>query len=346
MPIASIITLATLTVVSKPTSSNKFTTVPNLDFRTLVFDGSIPAIVGSNNGVYQYAGPNVEAQGIAAAVASLDAILPITPPSVNSSWNIEFDGPALQCSNIDGDQAQSILENIIDYTSSNCATPLGFIAWSQVPAGDNISMPFVSASGNRSLQLNVALSNSGYDDEGAENLTDATNSNASLCLAVLPQMVGETDMATHTISIACETWQYGGTNPNTTGLVGNATVLRCDLRNATHNVAYNFTNSNQQMNANMTYIQPSDTVRRVAAVYGPGLLGGTTHWCDTRLALGAEAANCTLDDSLLTRLSYQAIMDAFSDLIEGTLTMDQAGTGFVADGTSILSTSLLSTKEL
>ncbi|KAI1303410.1 hypothetical protein F5Y03DRAFT_359332 [Xylaria venustula] len=59
---------------------------------------------------YSYNGPSSEVQKVANAVADSGNILPITPPTANSSWQLGFYGLSLNCHLMDDDsrlQAES-----------------------------------------------------------------------------------------------------------------------------------------------------------------------------------------------------------------------------------------------
>jgi hypothetical protein len=101
IPIASIITPATLSVVSKamePQPIHKYY-VPTINFDTLSYVAGLSA-TGSGRYYPQkltYEGPSQALQRMTTAVDILGNILPIDPPSSNSSWDTEFRGPAIRC---------------------------------------------------------------------------------------------------------------------------------------------------------------------------------------------------------------------------------------------------------
>ena len=122
-----------------------------------------------------------------------------------------------------------------------------------------------------------------------------------------------------------------------------ASVLRCDLRNSTYEAHFNVTNGNQQVKLKVKEIEekPLDVI---TGVWGSNPDSNNTS-C-TPLNMNSE---CTFDASILRHLSYRALMDAFTDMLIGSLTLRrrQEDDSLVFHGnTSVQSTVLTATPEL
>jgi hypothetical protein len=94
IPIASIFTPATLSVESKamePQPTHGYY-VPTINFDTLSYVAGLGTIGHArwNPQDFTYEGPSQALKRITTAVGALGAVLPIDPPSSNSSWDMEF----------------------------------------------------------------------------------------------------------------------------------------------------------------------------------------------------------------------------------------------------------------
>ena len=102
IPIASVIAPATLTVKITELEPVPFamTRVPNVDFLSLNFANMAkPSDLSIG---FNYAGPRYAVDKVVTATATEGAILPISAPAANSSWTLEFPGPALSCIDLEG----------------------------------------------------------------------------------------------------------------------------------------------------------------------------------------------------------------------------------------------------
>jgi hypothetical protein len=130
LPIASIITPSTLSVDS--VSFDKFVPrrVPRIDFASTNFanlgsglsvntnfndddlgPGSteVQPVVDQYN---MYSGPMPEVQKVTAGAATQGAISSIEPPSTNSSWTLNFHGPAIVCDKVDQTLSNYITQDV------------------------------------------------------------------------------------------------------------------------------------------------------------------------------------------------------------------------------------------
>ena len=120
IPVASIVTPATLSVQLTAKVSNSLHRVPNLDFRSLSFLGPMEDGVGGpsrhHTDPYPYSGPSQVVLEVTNAVMAQGQKLLIQPPvhAANASWKIDFVGPALKCHNLDPTQHLQIRQNVYD----------------------------------------------------------------------------------------------------------------------------------------------------------------------------------------------------------------------------------------
>ncbi|POS75951.1 hypothetical protein DHEL01_v205650 [Diaporthe helianthi] len=95
LPIASVITPATLSVVSGSITDIRTMNVPYPDY-------TIDTAVNWANfeGVGNLGGPTPEVSRITAATLTSMAVLPLTAPHPNSSYSLEYYGPSFKCQNL------------------------------------------------------------------------------------------------------------------------------------------------------------------------------------------------------------------------------------------------------
>lgn len=124
IPIAAVITPATLTIKTEPAPSGcSDTTVPMVDFGSLNFAFSDSDAVlkmqlsGGMNDLYNvttYGGPEYSVTKTVVATAAQGRLLPISAPCSNCSWEMDFVGPATQCTPVAG----LLEEDIINQTGA------------------------------------------------------------------------------------------------------------------------------------------------------------------------------------------------------------------------------------
>lgn len=148
--------------------------VPFLNFTSLSFTDRF-----INDGGFAYNGPSQIVKTIAAAVSAQGAILPIIPPSPNSSWQLEFYGPSLKCGNLSDVRREQVTRNVANYFAQigpqNYTSPICtdgryiYLSWFQ-------DLPFANQSSNYSMST--------------ASLTSAIGGNATISIAAFPGMVG------------------------------------------------------------------------------------------------------------------------------------------------------------
>ena len=344
MPIASIITPATLSVVlalmDPPPSL--LVDVPNLDFRSLSFVAAM--LVDQNAEIfdaYSYNGPSQAVLEIASAVAAQGAILPITPPSANASWSLTFYGPSLKCANISDTRRQQWSNNIGSYLTGgvdgvNCGEPYGYLAWfprSLSTTNSSVDdLPFVNISGT-------------FTPDSGSISDYGNNQNMTLYLMTMPDQLQVLDDPTHTTPISCylldipgdELWPQWNTD---------STEIQCQLFNSTYNVDFNYINGAQDISVSTSYSEADNAITTANNVTGP--FAGDYVEFNHCLTLSISGTECEFDQKVLTTLSFQAIMDAFSQNLMGTISL-KGGTNeslTLNVNSSIMATSLMNTTDL
>ncbi|KAK1819883.1 hypothetical protein LTR12_005758 [Friedmanniomyces endolithicus] len=353
IPIASILTPATLSVgidVAAPIYMN----VPNVDFTSLNLAAPMASTEVGSVSIsfdYLYAGPSLSVQQITDVVAAIGTIIPVAAPSVNSSWDLNFHGPSLHCAPVAADFRQMVLENILGYTSarsggslqSNCTYGPGYVSWHpqfmlpDQPAEDDL--PFVLDNINLTDPINAVLNNDNTRGYFGRDM-------ATVFFAVAPTLFSFVSNEDYYGPAMCTTEKWY--NATLAEYYNISTVLRCDVHNATYFTNFNFTNGVQTVSINEKDITdtPLITISTLEANFGstnqtiPDLQPQNCSYSD--LNTTAASIGCISDPVVLSTISYQAIMHAFTDIVTGMITL---GTNSDFD-TVITSTTQLSTTVL
>lgn len=319
VPIAAVVTPGTLSVDVVPSPPKiRHYHVPTFQSMNLAFLAPMDAAEKDPNPFkiarYGYHGPSDALRRIAtAAAAEGRIILPPAPPGVNTSWVLDVAGPSVSCSNISDPELSAIQQNILAQThpmvthfSLHYYT---FLAWTpqRTPNGMLTYLPFVPHENNGSRELS------------ADSMAGA-GGNASIFLAVMPN-ASDTFIAPHQDGRA---------------LFEKATFLRCQLYNRTYNMRFNYTDTAQRLDVD---VSPSE--EQPLSVLDSVFASSKPH-CTT---LDVEnVTGCGVDPVVVQRLSYQAIMDAFNMLFTGSIRMTN-NFGLTLN-TNIAITPLLKTQEL
>ena len=301
--------------------------VPNVEFSSLNLVAPMSDPIFYEDGEelefdYIYAGPSLTVQRITDIVAAQGSILPITAPSVNSTWNLDFNGPFLSCNPVRSEFRQAVLANILNYTT-DCSYVPGYMAWHPKMMKPNTSMseylPFMTADLNSSAGI---LNN----DNGYGNINGYGNRGddmASVFLAIAPTLFNSSfDERVDPFMFPGEP-QYQALLPE---YYNTSTVLRCDVHNSTYNTTFSFLNGVQKVDINnVTDVTdtPVITTALVAAYFNP--------LTESDISLQPQAcppsdnetvAVCLFDRGILSMLSYQAVMNAFTNLVVGMISWE------------------------
>jgi hypothetical protein len=311
--------------------------VPTINFDTLSYVAGLGTIGHArwNPQDFTYEGPSQALKRITTAVGALGAVLPIDPPSSNSSWDMEFRGPAIRCDPLPEAESLTVEKNILEYVKSGsvCYDAPGYITW----FGD---LPYISSLPSDENGSTIA------DAEPFVEPNDQLSSdgNASFRLAVLPALLTVVHMSTRQVASAC-----AGDLDDILRSVGNDTslMLQCQLVNTTYNVAFDYVNGNQTVAIKVPRTTPEESVTAISTITGPTnetCVGFHAGYLLNQTSPPTEFPDwperCNFDPNLARQLAYKSTFDAFFDTISGPVALDQRSAG------SILATTLLRTREL
>lgn len=234
---------------------------------------------------FTYAGAAQLVQRIAAATATQGEILPIQPPALNASWSLQFWGPAIQCNNVSETQRTTILNSYVSYVESPSSwiLPPSYISWGIQNSTEAI--PFNNTTGT------LELSQYGWYDYGFVTMFVAYIGDYD----IIPWTVMQEHFSTSSIQA------FGGWPQ----ILRNLSAIECNLYNSSYAVQFEYTNGAQ----NVTISRP-DTSQDVLF---------TAAQADFNLPMGANETWDGFDQSSMLAASYQAIFDAFTQLIYGII---------------------------
>lgn len=309
--------------------------VPNVEFSSLNLAapmaeyGSIGAGDGAETGFgWMYAGPSLTVQRIRDAVAAQGSILPVASPSVNSTWDLDFNGPSLHCNPVSSGFRNAVLDNILNYTfarsqntiEANCTFGPGYMAWHPGMMTPDKSM-------TEYLPFNIHNLNS---SKGALNNDNSHgypyDDMASVFLAIAPTLFSSTSV--DPIMCRGKPWYQAGLE----SFYNTSTVLRCDVHNSTYHTTFSFVNGVQEVDINnVTDVTdtPMITIGEVVAFFNSSN--------QTDMSLRPQACppsnlshpngvsyGCLFDPLILSTLSHQAVMHAFTNLVTGMISLGDA----------------------
>ncbi|KAK5679710.1 hypothetical protein LTS10_007658 [Elasticomyces elasticus] len=382
-PIGTIFTPGTLSIESASALTSSRIQVPQYDFASMNFAAPLVGEEGDEKvDWYNYKGPSQPLQHVALAVMGLGSILPITPPSTpNMSWSQDVWGPALVCSDIEGDERDGMWVNIWNAYNKSSETSTVYRSW--VPwslyhaqsaygllnASETAMEPFLNRPyifNNRTHEVEESFQ-SGPPPGDVALYGDSTS-----WIAVLPNMQNVGFSWTYPTKQKEFYWNNGPIckyamiadlespytgkcdDLNVTFVPAeafqDATLLRCDLLNTSYSIKFNYTNGVQDVQVSTDTTRNSPLMKGSDFFLGPKLDGDGTilreSACTTfhqELDNGMEApCNFSLDS--LRLLSYQSISEAFNQFVVGAIGTDRMDG--VATYTTIMKTVLAQTTEL
>lgn len=316
IPISSVITPATLSVefaaqIPPPTVP---LAVPNVDFLSLNFANIVRMEAVSS--AWLYNGPQWAVRKVAVGTAAQGSILPLDHPHANASWMLEFSGPSLTCTDIQGQQLDAIIQNINRTVKADaCTFAYGYISWT--PDGTDY-LPFIQQADNESLTLRTATLGSGAFSH--LDIPDA----ASLYVATLPGMEGV----------------WGNDKCDVNSQLINATVVQCALFNTSYQASFEFTNGLQVISVNRNEnfhnaVVPIQVLNPLAV--DPPL---------SEVFPNGTAIQNTYNLTEVQTLAYQSVMDALGQILVGLISISEDDGAPLVDSTSVMSTVLSDTSEL
>ena len=313
---ASIVTPSTLTVQSvlrdPPLSS--ILTVPTLDFASL--DYLVPPIYSTGEYGYVgygYGGPSEAVSRVASTVGLGGQILPITPPSGNTHWTLKFWGPALSCGEPSSEEQKNIWLNwleMIDVEETakeeSCYVLPTFAAWS---ATNTSYVPFGPQQFNN---FTIGSNTLSYDTDSA------------LFVAVIPwtgKDFARICFSANSVYDQIHDKPQSAKVPFIGELFGSATLLKCQVSNASYTTDFQYTNSTQTVDVNLqdsgqqlvalrSFTGPTPASPNSSTAAG----NSSSSTCST---LNSRGQQCVFDIGTLHTLSFQAVADAFGALLVG-----------------------------
>lgn len=333
LPVSSIITPATLNVDMVSFDVFALRRVPRIDFASSNFATLPDSEFGSTSNKSWsnvITGSSSYTQSIVAGAATQGTVLAIDPPAVNSSWKLDFHGPAIVCNTVNESLSTLIKQNIEGAT--NASTTVGRILYdylSWVPTGNNLESwtPFNQSENGTYIQR-TAISSPVFPNADVQTVENLSHMPLSIFVATFPHMR-----------------EWDGTAHNMNQVMRDSTILRCVLHNATYHANFKFVNGFQS-------IDMTDENLHGAVDFVDGITNLPTS--TSGIYMNSSYIN---SEWLMETFSYQSILDAFGQILVGSISSHIVTTGgkdspkiYSADasisGTNILSTVLAKCEEL
>ena len=277
---------------------------------------------------FHYSGPKYTVDRVVAATLAQGSIIPISPPATNSSWALDFAGPSLNCTDLQGPPLHAVKKNIQTVVAlENCNTAYGYIAWT----------PSYSKDPDEAIELNtlpfiLSQNNTSYKFQSGSlgpliHSTGRAPTIATLYTATFANMAVVSDLS----GKPC-------LQGNPLNELPNITLTQCELYNTSYHVSFSFINGEQTTNITLDP-KPYNPVNTVFSVgtYNDGPLANYTP--------GGVLIPNSWHTTTVQTLSYQAVMDSFGQALVGTI-YNNLNAPLAANETSVMSTVLGDTTEL
>ncbi|KAJ9222271.1 hypothetical protein DTO169C6_5400 [Paecilomyces variotii] len=316
LPVASIITPATLSVQPTLSSTSSLMRVPRVNFTNLDFSR---IMWGSQD--IEYLGPQDSIRRVAEVAAAEGELLSIPAPNANSSWQVNFHGPALSCNAVNDSLRSDIAQNILQTSKGQMGIGYAYIAWTPT---SNSSVPFYQ-NGSDSYILKANPGGS---------FSEVRTAPLSLFVGAFPTIATQHPVCSYVLpGNECSPAPCN----STTCLLEKSTILQCSLYNTSYNTNFTYVNGEQTVNISLGGVLNS-------IPYLGGLLYSWT---------GPTIATSPNMFSSLETFAYQSVMESFNRLLVGSISYSFLGTADSLSGvyqtapnTSVLSTALSETPEL
>ncbi|KAF2109692.1 hypothetical protein BDV96DRAFT_635959 [Lophiotrema nucula] len=358
IPIAAVVPPATLSVALRENiTSTSMEDAPQLNFSSFNFLANMPSTgFGSPSGDtqwFEYNGPSLHLTRTALSVAIQQSILPIEPPfqKTNSSWTVNFNAPSLQCDPASPDRTLAVQKNIAQYLKQDCMSPASFLAWYPRLTGkakDPVLYlePYYTYTNASGLFFEAeAMFHTDIDSTTGYQLTRKERA-AEFYISIMPGMtLGRVDPSKDPCLLGDSLYIPTTSRKPLGSLADNSTMLVCKLYNSTYRTTFDYTNNLQVIN---TEVEQGPIAQIVDSIRGPMIATQVTDGCATfNKNPDDKAGKCEHDPTLLSQLAYQSILQAFTTLFTGNITLPYQVTTIVLSGTSsIRDTPLIDTKEL
>jgi hypothetical protein len=286
--------------------------VPQIDFKSMNFANVVAH--ESTSPDYEYNGPQYSVQAVVAESMTGSKILELEAPSPNSTWSLEFHGPALSCGNVDAELYASITNSIV-----SCYMSYGYIAWTSSLTTDD-HLPF----NNGSLNTPAIGLGPQWEEDGSPE------GPLSLYVAALPNMLNTTDNDPGECYVNISNPSQGFANA-TLHKVSDATIVQCVLGNASYLANFSFVDNVQSVS-----VERGQIYNNVSYLDG---VGGA-------VLLNATYPNGTMskefNTTMVENFAYQAVMNVFNSFLLGDIYTTYYDGGTV--NTPMAMTALLNTK--
>jgi hypothetical protein len=351
IPITTLIAPATLTV-SQVSSLPEMRDVPSVAY-TGANMFTVTAISSSSQYLqhgqyytasYDYQGPSDAVNSLAITLSTQGVMLPVTPPAPNSNWNSIFFGPSIRCRNVSAGLRNAISLDIASYMndsmfqhnlkvksgmSYSALNPLYF-AWTP-------SVPSDLSPDDPSFESYVRPLHR-HESKKYDISYRGTRDTAPLYVAVIPSAIALIYTWKMGEFVATR-WDRNTTLPQVIDeyIDPGLTLLQCDLHNATYDITYNFSAGVQNMESTISLLA-DEPLRVIDFAYGftPKLnYEGFIAAPESGQELPAPAdcqglwnassgtkTTCAFDANVLEKFSYQAVWDAFTQIVRGGLYVD------------------------
>ena len=256
---------------------------------------------------------------VVTAAAGPGAVLPISAPGnqPNASYVQHFAGPALQCKDVTGPLRGQIISNV-NISSWNATTSYGYLTW--VPTTTKV------------LPFDLVSVSDRYDQWQLQSVPlGPTAGPLSIFVFTSPNMRNPYDY---------------GMDPEY-DYYGNATIIKCQLMNATYSSSFNWTNGIRSLDAIVT--TSAEAVLYRDAVDCAGFLyTQDIYTADDYTGPAARNISRPLSDfnnTIVRNFAYQSVMQAFGNILKGSINYPRYPNGLVVT-TNVMDTVLGATREL
>lgn len=283
--------------------------IPQFNFVNSNFFSSFTGQNSSGYVATSYSGPSIITQRIANAVAAdRGEVLAITPPAPNASWQYEFWAPGILCQNMSEADKNTVARNYVESQPG-----VVYYAWKSSAHLRNKSLPYQTTANTGSAARPT------FRPETF--LYDPQDTVARLNLVARPEQYNRVPSTEHEIAFYAQTM----------------TMITCELHNASYAVDFNFLNGKQSITAARASKLAESPMQTSLMFHFPT---GHEGWnCSEQEPVQERARLGCFAQRDAETASYQAIADAFNNLLTGELHAE-------TPSANILRTPLFETDEL
>ncbi|PIA93527.1 hypothetical protein CB0940_03962 [Cercospora beticola] len=365
LPIAAIVAPATLSVSFDhlpPVEESHFVPVPA--FASLKFADPY------SQGGYK---SSFEVTRTVQATAAAGSILPIPAPAVNASWVATMPAPRLACDNVDdtilnaikdnlavmlapfvrstydptdpdysgdGWEATVFAENMLNYMSWSATSNKDIRAYSEMPPLDIYDPAEFAAVGRPTASQFAAIALQIGFDRPINIFQDL------LYVASLPRLVDTWQNVPDAFYAFIKGWNAStadGARKAMDWAFEEASVVRCKLVPSEYTLSFSYDGPAQEQKIEILHVidVEMDLHRQWPMVATGTADPGCLYLVDRDSIVAAEGKNpseCQIDDEILLRQSYRAMMDSFAKLTVGAMNPKgvEEGTAILASPSSML----------